>query len=60
VEGLKYSHQPETLTFYYTEYPNEIKATYIFCGNNTATKFAITIPFYTKLAITILFYFLAK
>jgi len=38
VEGLKYSHQPETVTFYYTEYQNEIKATHIFCGNNTAIK----------------------
>jgi len=46
VEGLKYSHQPEILTFYYTEYQNEIKATYIFCGNNTATKLAIAVPFY--------------
>jgi hypothetical protein len=46
VEWLKYSHQPETLTFDYTEYQNEIKATYIFCGNNTATKLAITVPFY--------------
>ena len=48
MEGLKYS-QPETLTFYYTEYQNEIKATYTVCTNNTAKKLAISVQFYTVL-----------